>query len=306
MSSVLVVGGTGFIGARVVAALLGQGITPRLFDLAPRPDRLRSGDAARCEVVVGDVVDADALMLAAQGCDGIIHLAGLMTVDCARQPALAIRINIEGSLNIFEVARALGLPVSYLSSSAVFGPQDAVTPEPMTLYGVTKLAVEGVARVYSAEYGVPSLGLRPYVVYGPGESSGIAAGPSIAIAASLRCEPATIGFSGRVGFVHADDVARLLVAGITSPAAAATVLTLAGETRSMDDFVTELSSQSGWSGVSIKGPPLKIPGDIASDPVPAWLGEHPVTSIRAGIAVTIQELRAAPPPDGGAVSAPTI
>src|SRR5690606_13895711 len=141
-----------------------------------------------------------------------------------------------GSLNVLEAARVQGLPVAWLSSAGVFGPEDAVHPYPMTIYGVTKLAVEGLARVYAADHGVPSLGLRPYIVYGPGISSGIAAGPSIAIAASMRREPAEIRFSGRVGFVHVDDVARLLAAAVTRPVRGATMLTMAGETREMAEF----------------------------------------------------------------------
>ncbi|WP_369292632.1 NAD-dependent epimerase/dehydratase family protein [Sinorhizobium sp. 7-81] len=83
--------------------------------------------------------------------------------------------------NVFEAARSTGASVADLSSAGVFGTFDAVHPESLTLYGVTKLAVEGIARVYAADCGVGSVGLRPYVVYGPGESSGISAGPSIAI-----------------------------------------------------------------------------------------------------------------------------
>ncbi|WP_405052297.1 NAD-dependent epimerase/dehydratase family protein [Sinorhizobium sp. 8-89] len=82
--------------------------------------------------------------------------------------------------NVFEAARSTGASVADLSSAGVFGTFDAVHPESLTLYGVTKLAVEGIARVYAADCGVGSVGLRPYVVYGPGESSGISAGPSLA------------------------------------------------------------------------------------------------------------------------------
>ncbi|TCU02556.1 NAD-dependent epimerase/dehydratase family protein [Rhizobium sullae] len=165
------------------------------------------------------------------------------------------------------------------------------TPQPLTLYGVTKLAVEGIARVYAADYGIASVGLRPYVVYGPGESSGIAAGPSIAIAASRRKEAATIRFSGRVGFVYVDDVAQLLAAATTRPIQGATVLTMTGDTREIVDFKAALVARTGWTTIDIEGPPLRIPSDLTSDPVPLWLGNHPPTSIEDGIEASIAALR---------------
>lgn len=291
MKPVLVTGGTGFVGLRVVAALATAGHPIRIFDLAPRPERLPAGIAA--EIVSGDITDGAAVQAAAQGCGGIIHLAGLMTVDCARDPVLGARVNLIGSLNVFEAARAEGVPVAYLSTAGVFGPQDAVNPHPMTIYGATKLAVEGAARAFFLDHGVRSLGLRPYIVYGPGISAGIAAGPSIAIAASARRETATIRFSGRVGFVHVDDVASMLVKAMTTPPEGAAVLTMAGETAEMTDFVAELARQSGWSGIAIDGAPLRIPANLASDPVPASLAPQPVTGIVEGIQRSLAEVKAA-------------
>lgn len=290
MSRILITGGTGFIGLRTARALRAAGHELRIFDLAPRPERLPPGLEA--EIQAGDITATQAVLDAAEGCDGIVHLAGLMTVDCARDPLTGARVNLIGSLNVFEAARARRLPVAYLSTAGVFGPADAVHPQPMTIYGATKLAVEGAARAYWLDHGVPSLGLRPYIVYGPGISSGIAAGPSIAIAASMRREPAEIRFSGRAGFVHVDDVAALLAAAMTAPLEGAAALTMAGDTADMADFVAELSRQSGWDGVTVSGAALRIPADLASSPVPAVFGAQPVTGLAAGIARSMAELKA--------------
>lgn len=289
MSRILVTGGSGFVGQPTVDAILAAGHSVRVFDLKPRQDLL----PAEVEIASGDVTDTTAIARAAEGCDGIVHLAGLMTVDCARDPLLGARVNLIGSINVFEAARPARLPVAYLSTAGVFGPQDAVNPRPMTIYGTTKLAVEGVARAYWLDHSVPSLGLRPYIVYGPGVSSGIAAGPSIAIAASLRREPAIVRFSGRVGFVHVGDVARLLAAAMDKPPQDSVALTMAGDTREMDDFLAELGRQTAWNGISVEGPPLRIPADLTSDPIPASLGDHPVTPIATGIANSLQTLREA-------------
>ncbi|MCX8998204.1 NAD(P)-dependent oxidoreductase [Rhizobiaceae bacterium BDR2-2] len=291
MSRILVTGGTGFVGLRTVEALHGAGHDIRILDLAPRPERLPRGIAA--EIVTGDITDAATVAAAARDCGGIVHLAGLMTLDCARAPVLGARVNLIGSLNVFEAAKARRLPVAYLSSAGVFGPQDARHPQPTTIYGATKLAVEGAARAFLVDHGVPSLGLRPYVVYGPGISAGIAAGPSIAIAASVRREPAVIRFSGRVGFVHVDDVARMLAAAMTAPLDGATVLTMSGETAGLEAFVSELGRQTGWTDIAIEGPPLRIPADLQSDPVPSFLGAQPVTGIEAGIRQSLAVLKTA-------------
>ena len=288
---ILIIGGAGFVGTRVAARLAVRGIASRLLDLPAAFARSGVSSCAEWDCVEGDVTDSESLCQAVHGCSGIIHLAALLTRDCAADPRRAIDVNITGSLNVFEAARREQLPVAYLSSSAVFGPDDATIPAPQSLYGVTKLAVEGIARVYATDYLVPSIGLRPYVIYGPGESSGIAAGPSIALAAALRREPATIRFSGRVGFVYVDDVVRMLADAITRPMSGASVLTVAGDTRDMKDFVREIERQSGWAEVMIDGEPLRIPSDLVSDRVPSWLGPQPVTSIEKGISEAFAELR---------------
>lgn len=290
MSRILVTGGSGFVGARVIHALHDAGHKVRIFDRSPVPESVSR--LPRTEVVTGDIADGEAVLNAARNCDGIVHLAGLMTIDCARDPILGAKVNFIGSLNVLQAAAPRRLPVAYLSTAGVFGPADPVHPQPSTIYGTTKLAVEGAARSFHIDHGVPSLGLRPYVVYGPGISSGIAAGPSIALAASIRREPASIRFSGRVGFVHVDDVARLLAAAMSTPLDDATVLTMAGDTTGMDNFVSELSRQTGWNGISIDGPPLRIPAELTSDPVPAAFGLQPVTTVADGISRSLADLGA--------------
>ncbi|MEN5299390.1 NAD(P)-dependent oxidoreductase [Brucella sp. TWI559] len=289
MKRILVTGGTGFVGARTVAALHAAGHAVRVLDLAPRPARFPA--RLPVEVLAGDITNTGMVADAARDCDGIVHLAGLMTADCARDPIIGAQVNLIGSLNVFEAARSNCIPVAYLSTAGVFGPDDAMHPRPMTTYGATKLAVEGAARAFFLDHGVPSLGLRPYIVYGPGISSGIAAGPSIALAAAVRREPALIRFSGRVGFVHVDDVARLLTAAMTTAPDGAVTLTMAGDTADIADFVAELQTQSGWNGITVEGPPLRIPAALVSDPVPTFLGPQPVTGIQSGIANSLAELQ---------------
>ncbi|MCB1333996.1 MAG: NAD(P)-dependent oxidoreductase [Roseivivax sp.] len=291
---VLVTGGSGFIGRWVVAGLAAAGHGVRVFDLAPNRASLDDavpGLADRVEIVSGDIADGS-VRAAAEGCDGIVHLAGVMTVAAAADPIRAAQINLIGSLQVFEAARALGIGrIVYVSTAGVFGPDDAVNPRPMTHYGAQKLAIEGAARAYHADHGLSSVGFRPYIVYGPGQSSGIAAGPSIAIAAAHRGEGAVIRFSGRVGFVHVGDVAALMVAAVTSPMAGAQAYTLAGDTDEMVRFVSLLAEQVPGAQTVIDGPPLRIPATLATSEMPAPLGALPVTGLADGIARTLAHYR---------------
>ena len=91
----------------------------------------------------------------------------------------------------------------YASSSAVYNASDpSPAPEtggtsPSTLYGVSKLADEGIARVYRADAGVSSIGLRPYVVYGLGRDQGMTSGPTAAMLAAARGEAVAHRLLGR-------------------------------------------------------------------------------------------------------------
>lgn len=215
---VLVTGGCGFLGGWVVRGLVRRGHEVRIFDARPDAAHLEfvePGLSGKVEIRAGDVTVKDEVMRAADGCGTAIHLAGIMTVDCRRDPPRAANINLIGSLNLFEAALAAGMrQVAYVSTAGVYGPDDGRHLRPMTHYGALKLAVEGSARAYLVDHGLRSVGFRPYIVYGPGEGSGISAGPSIACRAAQRGEAAEIRSTGRVGMVHVEDVAEAFAAAI--------------------------------------------------------------------------------------------
>ncbi|WP_428624014.1 NAD-dependent epimerase/dehydratase family protein [Sedimenticola sp.] len=287
---VLVTGGTGFIGRWVVQRLIDSGHRVRVFDAHPNPavlDELSDQLSPQVEWAQGDMADGS-VGEAVTDCDAVIHLAGLMTVDCARDPVRAAHINLMGTLHLMEAIRERGIRrFSYLSTAGVFGPDDAEHPKPMTHYGTQKLAIEGSARSYYLDHGIPSTGFRPYIVYGPGKSSGIAAGPSIALQAAARGDAATIQFSGRAGFVYVEDVAALLVSAVAQPGEEAEVYNLCGETTEMDRFVAQLLKRKPDAQISVKGAPLRITPDLASDPLPARLNHPTHTALEAGIDRTL-------------------
>lgn len=172
---VLVTGGSGFLGAWIMRRLLAHRIECVAFDLQAKPQLLHALSPEQADTVqwrTGDIAQAIDVARALDGCDAVIHLAGILTPDCAANPVRGAQINLIGTLNVFDAARAAGLQrVLYASSAGVFGPDDGATPYPQTHYGAFKLACEGSARAYWNDHGIASVGFRPLVVYGAGRET---------------------------------------------------------------------------------------------------------------------------------------
>src|SRR5499427_1953959 len=223
----LVTGAFGCIGAWVVRALLADGEPPVLFDLGDDPWRLRmiagSDVASRLTIVRGDISDLAAVrrVVADHGVRHIIHLAAWQVPLCRQDPPGGARVNVVGTANVFEAARASGHVerVVYASSAAVFGPPSCYPPGPVaddavlrpaTHYGVYKVANEEMARVYWDEHGMPSMGFRPLTVYGPGRDFGLTADPTLAMKAAVLGRPFQIRWGGATDLIYTEDVARAL------------------------------------------------------------------------------------------------
>lgn len=188
------------------------------FDVGAEPRRLTQvmspGDVARVAIVRGDITDLAAVEAALDlhEITSIIHLAALQIPFCRADPPLGARVNVVGTVNVFEAAkrRAARLRhVVYASSIAVYDPpgDDLDGPAtlvgvPSTLYGVYKRANEATAHVYWAEHGLASIGLRPHTVYGPARDQGVTSAPTTAMLAAAAGVPYTIPFGGRLQFQH--------------------------------------------------------------------------------------------------------
>jgi nucleoside-diphosphate-sugar epimerase len=179
--STLLVGGGSFIGAHVVRDLLATGDRVVAYDLDVRDNAihriLAPAELARVTFVPGDVLDPIGLLHAAKTHEvrDIVHLAAALIPTCQVQPALGVRVNVDGFNHVLEVARVIGARrVVWASSIAVYGPQSRYEGEPdedaahwpSTVYGATKSMNEFMARHYHQAFGVESVGFRFAVVYG--------------------------------------------------------------------------------------------------------------------------------------------
>ena len=182
--SVMVTGGTGFIGNRIIRKLLERGEEVVCFDLAPPRGTLTSY-VDRITMYRGDVTQLPQLMEAINlhGVTRVIHMAALLPPDTEDRPHFAMQVNIGGTNNVFEAARWCGIQrVVYASSIAVYGVQDTFgerpineddVNDPINVYGMTKSVNDFSARRYSDLYGLDLRGIRICTVFGHGRVTGM-------------------------------------------------------------------------------------------------------------------------------------
>lgn len=291
MKRVLITGGTGFIGAWIIRNLPDNHAV-RVLDVSTRRDivDLVAPDAAkRVEWVTGDVADTATVRSAAEGCDKLIHLAGLQTPACQKDPILGARVNVIGTLNLFEAAKAHGISsLVYLSSAGVFGPDDAAIPVPINHYGAFKLANEGSARSYWHSDRISSVGFRPYIVYGPGRDVGLTSGISLACRAVANGEPYIIPITGEADFVFVDDVAKAIIGATLQPPSGARTFLVRGEVGSISQIVSLIKAVRKDAAVEAEGPLVTTIANIKGEDIRAVLPAVPRTSLAEGITATVR------------------
>jgi UDP-glucose 4-epimerase len=307
--SYLVTGGTGLIGAYVTRLLVQEGEKVVTFNRNPRRtflDRLMTKkELQRVEVIQGDTTDLAHLIRTVQehGVEKIIHMAHLLTTASSANPPLAVRVNCEGTVNVLETARILGLKkVIWASSLAIFGARDKYTQEyvpndaphyPVDVYGACKNFIEVVAEHYFNAYKVDNLGLRYGVVYGAGQESGA----SGRLTNELLINPA-LGKSGRVPFgddvlswLYVDDAARATVMASKTKATKTRAFTVNGDFRSVAeaiDYVKSLIPGADIAGLPGYAPfPSKYDGSRTKEEI----GYYPQYPMEKGMKAVIDDVR---------------
>lgn len=173
---VLVTGGAGFIGSHSVDALLAAGARVRILDDLSTGSLTNIAHVReQVELVEGDIRDAACVTRSMQDITHVLHLAALVSVPASiEDPIHSHSINSAGFINVMDAARRAGVQrMVYASSAAVYGvpaqlPLDDASPvAPLSPYGLEKLVNDQYAALYGALYGLSSLGLRFFNVYGP-------------------------------------------------------------------------------------------------------------------------------------------
>jgi nucleoside-diphosphate-sugar epimerase len=305
----LVTGGFGCIGSWVARALLAEGERPVVFDLGDDPWRLRMivGDdvAERVTLVRGDIGDRAAVARAVQEHDvqRIIHLAAWQVPLCRQDPAQGALINVVGTANVFEAARASGGRVErvvYASSAAVFGPPSLYPPGPLrddsptrpaTHYGVYKVANEETARIYWDEHRIRSSGFRPCAVYGPGRDFGVTAAPTLAMKATVLGRPFELRWGGSTDLIYVDDVARALIRASRATLDRARVYNLHGTSAPLADVVKLI--ETAWPQakglITHVDQPMPFAAALDDTRYQRELGPAPPTALVDGVRRTLDE-----------------
>jgi nucleoside-diphosphate-sugar epimerase len=308
---VLITGGYGFIGAWIVRNLLARGDSVWVYDLKEDPRRLRlilpESEVKKVTFLPGDVTDLPALRRAIDenGITHVIHLAGLQVPTCRADPMLGAKVNVLGTLAVFEAVKAAGGQVKrlvYASSAAVFGGPDKyaagslsddVLLVPSTHYGVFKCCNEGNARIYFQDAGLSSVGLRPWTVYGVGRDLGMTSEPTKAIKAALLGRPYHISFGGWTDFQYVDDVAKTFVLSLERPYTGAKSYNLRGAVVTLAEFHKALGKVLPEAAklVTLGTTQIAIAYDLSDAGLERDLGPMPKTPLEAGIRETVDVFR---------------
>ena len=300
----LVTGGGGFIGSHIVRALVQRGDRVRVLENGLTGSRARIRDVlADVEWIDGDVRDLDAVQRACRGVEVVFHQAAVPSVSrTIAEPAMTHETNLTGTLNILVAARENSVRrVMFASSCAIYGDNPAspksetLQPRPLSPYAVQKLAAESYCPVWHTIYGLETVALRYFNVFGPSQDpkSEYAAVIPRFVVAALSGTPPTIYGDGEQSrdFVYVGDIVEANLRAAQTPAAAGMIMNVGtGTSATLNQMLVELS---GIIGRRIEPTYAESrPGDVRESLADisllrATLGWAPATSLRDGLRQTV-------------------
>lgn len=295
--SVLVTGAAGCIGAWVVKLLGEMDAKPVVYDVAENRSRLHLIMDNADDIVweLGDITDYDRLteVINTHEIDAIIHLAALQVPFCKADPIGSVKVNVVGSTHILEAARQAGIKrLTYASSVAA--PAMGDNEYLATLYGAHKICGEQMAAVYWQDWQLPSIGIRPGVIYGPGRDQGMSASPTIAMLAAAENKPYTIPFTGPVSFVHVEDAAQRFIAAIAQDGEGAPVFDMNGTPETVETVLDIVKAKTRSNAkIEYAGAPLPFPAIKDDGGLDRLVGAAPYRSMEDGIQHTLNGFKAA-------------
>ena len=293
----------GCIGAWALHHLVKDDMRVVSFDLSENRSRLNllmsPEEQEAITFVKGDLTNSEQVkaVIDDHNVTHILHLAALQVPFCKADPIMGSRVNVVGTVNVFEAALQADIKHLALASSvAVYGPPEAYGPgllatdaafKPDTLYGVYKQANEGVARVYWQDKGISSVTLRPYTVYGVGRDQGLTSEPTKAMLAAAKGENYDISFGGKMQFHFASDVARQFIEAAEKPLEGANGFNLGTDPVAVSDLAALIEKVKPGCRVSCTDVSLPFPEGAASGAYTDY-SKVKVTGLEDGITQTIE------------------
>ncbi len=302
MAHFLVTGGAGFIGSHIVRGLLARGDRVRVLDDLSS-GRAENLDGLNVDFVRGSIVDPDVCVTACAGIHGVFHEAAQVSVPRSIEaPRESYQINVAGTLNVLEGCRRAGVQrVVFAASSAAYGDTvelpkvETMTPKPLSPYASGKLAGEDLLRVYGSLYGMRTVALRYFNVFGPRQVDDSPYTGVIAIftRALLEGRRATIYGDGQHSrdLTYVDNVVAANLAAMQSELEPGTVVNVgAGQRVTILELYRAIAELLGSDLEPIFAAPRAgdVRDSLASiDRARALLGYAPAVDWREGIARTV-------------------
>ncbi len=302
--TVLVTGGAGFIGSHIADALVDRNRVRILDDLS---SGRRSAVPDGAEFIEGSIEDQSVVAEATADVDLMFHEAAVVSVDrSVANPLETNAVNLDATLHLLEQARRQNARVVLASSAAVYGDPDRVPVgeshplRPNSPYGLSKLAADHYARLYTELYDVPAVALRYFNVYGPGQSAETYSGViSAFIDRTREGEPLTIHGDGtqQRDFVHVRDVVRANLAAATTREVGRAFNVGTGVSVSIRELAELIRDVTGSDSPIVHDDPR--PGDIQVSRADitaarAALDYEPAIALRDGLSALVGE---SPEPD---------
>ncbi len=298
----LVTGGAGFIGSAVARELIASGVDVRVLDNLSTGSRENVPPGA--EFVLGDLRDPSDVAAACTDVEVVFHQGAIRSVPRSMdEPTVTNDSNVTGTLNLLRAASAAGVRrVVYASSSSVYGDSEIhplsedLSPQPLSPYAVSKLAAEYYCRAWSQSFGLSTVSLRYFNVFGPGQppDSKYAAVFPAFISALIGGRAPEIYWDGEQtrDFTFIDDVVRANIAAANvGPAGDGQVFNIgSGHPRSVTEVLRSVSAALGrWIDPEMK--PMRR-GDVRDThadnaKAAAVLGWHPEVDWSDAVARTV-------------------
>jgi nucleoside-diphosphate-sugar epimerase len=295
----LITGASGLVGPHVAEVALKLGHAVRLSDVLPPPAWLTKS-LPHAEFVQFDVRDVEACQRAAEGCEAVIHCAAVVGQHRAGADAvLALDVNVKGTGNLLEIARANGSRLLHLSTASLYGKRPDLLPldedeplRPTGMYDSTKQMVEILITAYRSRYGTDGASIRPGYVYGVGAAIGEYFVPSV-LAGQPVVEPN--GADHPCDFTYVLDLAEALVAAAVAERLPETVYNVSGGVLRTRGELAEITRKL-VPGAAIEigpgiGPTLNLRGPSILDRARRDFGFVPRFSLEEGVADWVRRLR---------------